>query len=43
MTIRNLLHWIGAAIESQPFYSDEIRTVRFIMASWRIGLSGLPR
>jgi hypothetical protein len=41
--MRNLLHWIGAAVDTQPFYSEEIRMVRFTIAIWCFRLPGVPR
>lgn len=41
--MRNLLHWIGTAIDTQPFYSEEIRLVRLAIATWRFRLPGVAR
>lgn len=36
--MRHLMHWLNAAIEAQPFYSEEIRAVRFSVGIWRRSL-----
>ncbi len=41
--MRTLLHWLGYAIAAQPFYSDEIRTVRSICQAWRHRMPTLDR
>jgi hypothetical protein len=41
--MRTLLHRLGAAIETQPFYSEEIRAVRFAVEAWRFRLPDLDR
>lgn len=40
--MRNLKHWIGAALLAQPFYAEEIRMVGLIAQAWRFRLPSLP-
>jgi hypothetical protein len=32
--MRNLRHWIGAALAAQPFYSEEIKLVQLMLQTW---------
>ena len=32
--MRNLRHWIGAALAAQPFYSEEIKLVQLMFQTW---------
>ena len=33
--MRNLTHWIRAALVAQPFYSEAIRLVQPLLQTWR--------
>lgn len=37
--MRNLKHWIGAALLAQPFYAEEFQMIGFLAQTWRFGLS----
>lgn len=41
--MRNLKHWIGAALLAQPFYAEEIQMIGFLVQTWCFGLRHLPR
>jgi hypothetical protein len=43
MDMRNLLHWLGAAIDAQPFYSEEIGMIRLAFETWRHRLPTIDR
>ncbi|MGO4170524.1 hypothetical protein [Novosphingobium sp. YAF33] len=38
--MRDLKHWIGAALLAQPFYAEEIQMIGLLAQTWRIGLLG---
>jgi hypothetical protein len=39
--MRNVLHWLGAAIEAQPFYANDIGMIRLAIETWRHSLPGI--
>lgn len=39
--MRNLKHWIGAALLAQPLYAEEIRMIGLLVQTWRFGLPTL--
>lgn len=41
--MRNLKHWIGAALLAQPFYAEEIQMIGRLAQTWRFGLRHLRR
>jgi hypothetical protein len=41
--MRNMLHWLGVAIDTQPFYAEEIGMIRLTIETWRHRLPGIDR
>lgn len=39
--MRNLKHWIGAALLAQPFYAEEIRMIALVVKASRFGLPNI--
>lgn len=39
--MRNLKHWIGAALLAQPFYAEEIRMIALVAQTSRFGLPNI--
>lgn len=41
--MRTLLHWLGTAIVTQPFYAEEIGMIRLTVETWRHRVPGIDR